>query len=435
MNRPCRLALALAVALAPTAPGRAQEREHFRYELAAGLQYSDNRLRTERDELDDLLFVPRAEFSLLHQGERIQSRGQGLFEAEQSLDAGESDELRARLAAAVDVAILPRRLYWTFQDHADIESIDPLLADAPDNRQQTNILLTGPSLMLGDARGWNARIDALAGRGDAEVTPQFDHDRFSLGATLQRRTDAVRAWALSTESTKVDFDLSSEPGFTRHDALLRFDNQTPRLGIDLAFGHAWINHEHTLPDVSRPAFRGLARWTPRGSDTLRLAYTRELSDAGRDLARELLAGDALHDASRRWRVDSNVYELRDALFSWQRRAVRSEFTLSAFARDYDYLERDLLLDRASHGLRFDGRLRVNSRWAVTADASTERFRFDEQARRDHDTQLSLQAERRVGVRWALRGGWSHYRRDSDADGASFRENVVSVFVVFMGGTR
>jgi hypothetical protein len=435
VNAPTRLALALAVALAPTAPGHAQEREHFRYELSAGLQYSDNRLRTVRDPLDDLLFVPRAEFSVLHLGDRVQARGQGQVEAERSLDAGESDELRGRLAATVDVAVVPRRLYWTFQDHADVESIDPLLADAPDNRQQTNIALTGPALLLGDPRGWNARFDALAGRGTAEATPRFDHDRASFGATVQRRTDAVRAWGLSTESSRVDFDLADEPGFTRHDALLRFENETPRVGLDLAFGHTWIAHERSGGDASRPAFRGLGRWTPRASDTFRLAYARELSDAGRDLGRALLAGDALHDASRRWRVDSNVYELHDALLSWERRGVRSEFTVAAFDRDYGYLERGLLLDRASRGARFDGRLRLNTRWVASAFAGTERFRYEQQARSDRDSQLSLQAERRVGTRWALRGGWSHYRRDSDAPDASFRENVVSVFLVFMGGAR
>lgn len=430
-----RRGLVLAVALALAAPSVAQERDHFRYELAAGLQYSDNRLRTGHDPLDDLLLVPRAEFSLLHSGDRWQSRGQGLIEAEQSLDAGESDELRARLSAAIDVSILPRRLYWTLQDHADVESIDPLLADAPGNRQQTNVLLTGPTLLLGNPRGWNARIDALASRGEAEVTPEFDHDRFSLGTTLQRRSDAVRAWSLATESSKVDFDLSSEPGFTRHDALLRFENETPHLGLNLAFGHTWIEHEHTLSDRSRPAFRGALRWTPQSADTLRVGLVRELSDAGRDLARQLLAGEALHDESRRWRVDANVYELHDAELAWQRRAVRSEFTLGVFDRDYDYLERGLLLDRASRGLRFDGRLRLSTHWALSANALAERFAFDEQDRRDRDLQMTLAAERRLAPRWALRGAWSHYRRQSDAPDASFRENVLSLFLVFLGGTR
>jgi hypothetical protein len=430
-----RRGLFLAVAAALSTAAAAQERDHFGYELAVGLQYSDNRLRTERDELDDLLLVPRAEFSLLHRGARLQARGQGLIEAEQSLDAGESDEVRARLSAALDFALLPHRLYWTLQDHADVESIDPLMADAPDNRQQTNVLLTGPTLLLGDPNGWSARFDALAGRGDAEATPEFDHDRYSLGTTLQRRSDAVRSWALATESSKVDFDLSSQAGFTRHDALLRFDNETPRLGLNLAFGHTWIEHEHTLPDRSRPAFRSALRWTPHASDSLRVDRVRELSDAGRDLARQLREGEALHDASRRWRVDANVYELDDAQLAWQRRGLRSEFTLALFERNYDYLERALQLDRDSRGLRFDGRLRLSTLWTLSADATAERFAFDEQARRDRDLQLTLAAERLLAPRWALRAGWSHYRRDSDVPEASFRENVLSLFLVFLGGTR
>ena len=428
------LSAALCAALG-TAPCAAQESDHFRYEFQAGLEASDNRLRTPNDRVDDLLLIPRVDFSLLHSSERVQSRGSGRFEFEQSLDDGVDEDFRARMAAAVDVAVLPQRLYWTFQDYADIEPVDVFATDSPSNRQQTNVWLTGPALLLGNDRGWSARAEALYSQGKAEATPEFDHARTSLALALQRRTDAVRAWSFATETGEVDFDQPDAIDFVRSEALLRFDNQTPRLGIDLAVGHGWINYQRLLPTHSRPLARATLRWTPTGSNELRAHFAQELSDAGRDLAAEIDIDAGIVQHTRRWRIGADVYRLRSGELEWQHRGVRSEWEFALFAHDYDYLQQALMLDRDSHGARIDGRILINPRLALLADFGSERFEFDDEQRRDRDTYASLQAEQRLAPRWMLRAGLAHYRRSSDASGADFRENVLSLFLVYAGGAR
>jgi hypothetical protein len=406
---------------------RVPQAEHLRYELRTGLQYTDNRERRGSNGSDDWLFLPEVAFSFRQGGPRWQAHGSGEIGAEMSLQGGAGDRLRARLGTRLDWLLLPGRLVWRFEDHADVDSIDPLAPDQPDNRQQLNLFETGPVLFLGEPGPWRGRLHATWGRGDAEDSADFDHERVGAGAWLSRR-DAVRAWEAGVETIALDYDRGSAD-YRRTDALLQFDNQVPLTGVRIAAGHTWLDFEQA-PSRSHPLLRAELRWTPRQDADLRALLSRELSDAGRDLIGGLDGDPAGLRTSRRGSIGADPYRLRSAELQWQQRGPRSLFLLALFARDYGYLDRSLALDRESQG--GSGRLRwaLSPLQAVELEAGFERYEFSQLQRRDDDRYAGLSFERRLDPRWRVRASLAHFRRGSDAPGVGYRENVLTFWLVY-----
>lgn len=437
MHSPCTLHLrrallaVLACVLSPTA-SEAQTtvpaaREHLRYELRAGLMYTDNRARRASAEQDDWLLLPELMFSFLRSGDRWRAQGSGELGAEISLQGVAGDRVRAQLGARFDWLLLPHRLHWRFENHADVDSIDPLAPDAPDNRQQINLFETGPVLTFGEPGPWRSLLQATWGRGDASDSPLFDHDRLGLGAWLSLR-DPVRTWEAGFETLQVDFDQQATD-YRRHDLLLRFDNQLPRSGLQVSAGRTWIDFEGA-PSRSHPLLRAEYRWAPRQDTELRAALVRELSDAGRDLLGTLESDPAWLRSSRRGTLGADPYRLRSLELHGRQSWVRSVLTLALFSREYRYLDSGLGLDRESDGAQASLRHALSPTLVMEARGGYERFDFTQLDRADRDHYVALQLERRLAPRWRLRGSLAHFRRSSDLVDASYRENVLSLFLVY-----
>jgi hypothetical protein len=402
-------------------------REHLTYELRAGAMVTDNRARRASAEADDWLLLPELMFSFLRRGERWQGQGTGELGAEISLQGNAGDRVRARLGTRFDWLLLPRRLHWRFEDHADVDTIDPLAPDAPDNRQQINLFETGPELTLGAPGPWRTLLQATWGRGDASDSPLFDHDRLGLAAWVARR-DPVRTWEAGFESVQVDFDAEATD-YVRHDVLLRFDNQLPRSGLQVSAGRTWIDFERAR-SRGHPLLRADYRWSPRQDTTLRAVAVRELSDAGRDLLGALASDPAWLRLSRRGTLGADPYRLRSLELHGRHHWLRSALTLVLFGRDYRYLDPGLDLDRDSDGAQASWRYAFSPTLALEAQAGYERFDFTRLERADRDRYAALQLERRLAPRWRVRASLAHFRRSSDAAAAGYRENVLSFFLVY-----
>ncbi len=429
------LALLSQLAMAQPVPPA----DHFRLELGAGLEYSDNRQRDERFGENDLLLVPRARYELLHTGERLQARGDGELQYEQTFGGSSDSRLRARLGLLVDWSILPQRLYWTFQDIADVQAIDPLRADGADNLQQTNIFLTGPVLLFGSPRTVSGRIEARVARAWAEEVSAFNHDRYSLTGWVKRQSDPVRSWSLGLEHSEVRFhDGPRFADFERQDLVIRHDHQQPRLGLQLVAGHSWIDRVGG-DSLARPLYRFNLRWTPTAAHQFGLLYQDELSDAGRDLAFELDATDRVREETRRALVGSEIYRLRHAGLEWRHRSTTTEFSLSPFVRDYDYSHAvdpaDIPPEQAqfARGLHASATKRLSETLLLHAHASAAWYEFDQLDRNDRDLHLGLTIERVLSTHWVLRSGYARYLRRSDAIGESYHENRLSIYIIYTIG--
>lgn len=427
------LGCSLALGLAPAAQATVPPPDHFTWSWSFGLDYSDNRLRAETDREGDVWLSPRLEYSLLHGGERLQAHGTGELRSEHSLGGVADDRVRAHAALVVDWAILPHRFYWTFQDIATEQAIDPLAADEPGNQQQTNVFLTGPIVEFGSPERLLGRIESRVARAWAAQSVEFNHDRYSVAGSLQRQSDPLTRWTLGAEASEVEFQRSGAANdFTRQDVYLQYDHELPRSGVQLVGGYTFVDRA-AGDSVSRALLRARLRWSPGADDEFRIDAADELSDAGRDLAVELGADDRIASETRRALIGPDVHRLRSLELNWRHRFARSEFEIAPFARDYHYLQQDQGLERNAHGLRVAAAHKLTPLLSLHAQAASAWFEFANPARRDRDSYLSVYLERRLTPRWLLRAGVSRFLRDSDFAGASYHENSLALQLVYAGG--
>lgn len=428
-----RTCLTLFASLLAGTARSAAPRDHFTYSLGAGAEYSDNRLGTQTPAVSDVWLSPRAEFSLLHTGQRLQMRGEGQLHSERSLRGVADDRLQARLALSADWAILPKRLYWTFQDIANVQAIDPLAPDTPNNRQQTNVFLSGPVLDLGNPQTLLGRVEGRFADARAEETPAFDHRRSTLALSLQRQSDPIRRFALGAQSSRVAFaeggDLND---FRRQDLFVQYDHELPWIGLTGIVGATRVRRA-AGDSLSRALLRAKLRFSYGGNDGFELEAIDELSDAGRELAFAIDADERLQQETRRALVGPDVHRLRSVAFEWHHRGRRSEFSVSPFARDYAYLQASPGLERRSRGLRVTASLAMSPLLGLHAHAGSAWFDFAAPERHDRDSYLSVFLERQLSPRWSLRTGVSRFVRHSDLCGAGYGSNGLSLYIVYAGG--
>ncbi len=436
-GRPSRplvlLAIASAWLMASSCVVAQEPEDHFRYTLWAGLELSDNRLRSDTQRESEVLSIPQLDFSLHRSTDRLRARGDGVLRIEHSLRGSADLRVRARLGLMLDWSLLPQRLYWTFQNAASVAAIDPLAADGADNRQQTNVFLTGPVLTVGNPDGWSSRMEARAARASAEESGDFDHDRYTVAASLLRRSDAVRTWSLGVEHGDIRFDRNSRRAdFQRQDVLVSYDHQLPQLGLNLVVGHTWIDRV-AADRLSNELLRASLRWPVNDSNTLHLDYVDELSDSGRDLVMGIDARDRLLRETRRVLIGPDLHRLRNLELQWTQRGIRSEWSLTSFVREYDYLDTPEVMERDAQGLRLAAFLRLTPTMILHGDVATAQYRFEAPDRRDRDSHMTLSVERLLDPRWSVRVGLGRFQRSSDFAGADYREHVVTLFLVYAHG--
>ena len=168
MNGLVRLAAAALLVMAAIGSElRAQSTEEppvearsFLLDLELAVEYSDNRGRFDPPGPDDTLLIPRVVVDLSRTGRRWQARAEGFAEYRYSVEDTFSDEFRANLAALVDWILVPDSLTWTFRDVASVEPINLFAVDAPENLQQTNVLVTGPAWRIRPGTAWEPLLDA-----------------------------------------------------------------------------------------------------------------------------------------------------------------------------------------------------------------------------------------------------------------------------------
>ena len=406
--------------------------DHFRYTAWAGFDYTDNRQRSRSDGTSDLLFAPGFSYSVLHSGRRWRLRGEGELRLERKgLDDGVDP--RARAALMVDFALLPQRLYWNLQDFAEVQSVDPQAPNDPSNRQQTNLLQTGPILLLGSPSTYLARIEAQVARADAERTPDFDHRRHLLSAWVTRQTDPVQSWAAGLESTAVDFQRGfGVRDFQRDDLLLRHQRELPRGAFAVTLGYSSIDPQ-VGARLSRPLAHIKLRYSPNISHEFGTLVRYELSDAGRELSQERNPLDPFRYEARRALIGTDLYRLAAVDASWKWQGVKTQLRLNAFGRDYDYLRSGPQALESSRGLQLGLTRELTPLTRIHANAASERFAFVDSARSDRDNFFSVGYERDLNPRWKLRAGLARQQRSSNLAVAEYAENSASLYLIYTGG--
>lgn len=434
--RSLALTMQCAILLLATTPVWSNEPEPatpltgLSYTLQGGLGFSDNRLRQRDDPESDLYLDGVFGFALEGDTPRLAWHGSGQLQASQSLQGGRDEPPRAELALALDWTLLEQRLSWHVAQLAAVEQIDPLLADSPDNRQQTSIFVTGPSLLFGTPSSWLARLDARLAIARADESPAFDHQRKVLIASVKRSSTALLHWTLQAEHSDVDFSHDgTSSDFVRDDILFRVERHLSHGALTLAYGRTAIDRR-SGGTLRGPLWQASLRLVPPAGGELQLDYADAFSDAGRDLSLLDDPAERLWQEGRRARIDGALYRLRSLNLTWRHDGPRLSLSLAPFLRRVDYVDTDSVGEGRSRGLRGGLAYRLSPRMTLQADAATARYRFVGLPRQDHDRGLRLALERQMAPRWSVRLGITRFQRRSSQPSADYSENLLSLYFVY-----
>jgi len=447
-----RLARAIVIGLA-SAPTVALAGT-FDYTLYAGLEHSNNIALSSDRPISENVFTPGATFQYSQLGSTFQANVAGTFEYRKYLENDFDPQTQTQLAAQANWTAIADRLDFSLEDYAGVQPVDQLSANSPDNQQQTNVIVVGPTLRMrfGDAaRGqFELRyIDSYASKVD-----EFDSSRGLAAFRVFRDLNPTDTLSGNVEFQRVNFDKQpSSANYDRKEAYLRYTSNLAHFDADILVGGTRLNFDEGR-DATAPLVRLQIGWQPTTQNSLSVAGTYQYADAAQDIITTpgLLAANA-SSADRAEAIDpfantgglgrgsatgigtgsavigSEVYKEKRFEANWVWQQPRLSLTVSPSYSQLRYLD-DNTFDQTAKGVSVGVGYRLRPTLTLTGFGTYERTKYDTFDRKDNTTRLGLDLGQQWNRHWSWHASVARERRTSDAVGQSYRETEFFVGVVY-----
>lgn len=430
MTRSNRLRLGALPAVVLAAACASPVAQALRLDLTTGIagEYSSNILRTERNEENELIGIVWGGISAREEAANLTAELAAVVESRQYINDTVGDEILLSLAALSDWMILPQRLNWHFEDYFQQSTINPLETISPDNRQDTNVLWTGPDLYFRFARLYTLQLGARYGNFYYEET-DGDNQRLAGYGRAIRRLSPDGELYLHGEWMHADYDHAGATdvlgitirNFDRTDAYAGYRWSSVLTELLLEGGYSRIERDGAEA-VDEPLARlTLRRALPRDGET-GLRLSSQLTEGG---------GRLLASSGGRFDVDPHstavsqdiALERFAELFYFSRwRGVGTD--IRVFWRDEDYEES--IFDERAAGIALYIGYPFAPAWVARLFGRYEHVDFDLIDRKDHRAALGIGAfhrlSRRITIDFELRDEW----QDSNTAGHDFNEIIALV---------
>ncbi|HZW18368.1 MAG TPA: outer membrane beta-barrel protein [Luteimonas sp.] len=423
---PVRSALAAAVfALLPTAAGAAQ----VNYEVGVGVLQSDNIGLASGNGQDETVVMPQLRFDLLQTGSRLSLNGSGQLQYLDYQDNTFDDDFRGAFSGQALWTLLPERLEWTFEDYLSRQPVDNLAVFSPDNQQQTNLFVTGPTLYLRLGSGTRAQFDLRYSNSYAEETDAFDSDRYNAAARLVRDLATNRTLSANIEATRVKYDDAPiDVDYTRYDGYATYSSRLRTVDFSIDLGYSRLEFEHRAGDEWLPLVRGTLAWRPTARSTLDVAAGYEFSDAAEDMVTSVIGGGQVvidTPGSPLVPITPEVFKQRRLEAGYEYAGERLGLQVRPFYQRVSYVD-SLARDEESWGGYASVSWKLRPRLTLAASAATLDRSFDQLSRRDRDSSVGVSLENQFTRNWSARIDLQRRERDSSEPGQDYQENVAIV---------
>jgi hypothetical protein len=408
--------------------------EGLNWRLGLSIEHSDN-MAQRPVEVSDTVIAPSMAFAYLMQGARGEFEAAGSASYRHYLENRFDDELLQQVGLNGRWVLSPERLSWAFQAVVTDQPVNPFGVDAPDNRQRTEVLVTGPTLALRPATNLRLLGELRFMDTGAERTPEFDGQRLAAAARLLYQRSPVTALSGEVESIDADFDRAGiAPDYRRDNAFLRYSRTAARGEWNTDIGYSRVRFDDVVAGFSREESLPLAR--------VRIAYAlTEITRLEADLQRGF--GDSVQDlldgapragdyalpigrtAIRDTTLSSDLFEQTGGRLGVSHRSEATYVRVDSRWRRQEYL-RATGLDQTIRGFSVSANRQVRATFSLGVQAGMDWRRFESIARRDRDTRIALvanwQTSRRTGFSFEL----SHGERRSTDPLQGFDDNRVLV---------
>jgi hypothetical protein len=398
--------------------------------IEVGVGHSDNIARTPDQEIDESMGLIGLDLLLRHDSRRLTADVVADVSYVDYLDDTFDSEVLGNAAANVQLGIVPERFIWVIEDSFGQIRSDIFAAPTPRNREDVNVLSTGPDFLT---RLGNRNLMRLSGRYGRTDYEESLLDQESVGGTLSFIRELSGASSVSLNGEVTSYEYSESTAFSDYDrrsVYLGYEMQGARTTLSAQLGY-------TMVDFGAQDSDGLLvrlDLTRRVSSTSALSFGigSSFSDAGDAFrqAQRLRPGRndtqptiATADAFRRDFVNVG--------WEWERHRTNLGLTAGYTSESYERqpeLDREYYTAGAHIGRQLGRSVNVN------LNARFEREKFDNGF--DDDTL-------RVGAEWyweagrhvvfALRG--YHYDRTSSDATTEYDENQAWLTVGYRMGQQ
>lgn len=423
----------LLLALLAALPGSAAALD-LEYDVGLSVGYDDNLSLTEDNEISDTVVTPLVRFTAEQDGPRVQLQARGDFRYPIYLDNSFDDRFRGKFSGNLDWTLLPERLDWVFQDYMSPQQIDDLASSSPDNEQQVNLFVTGPTLYARFGAATRGQFDLRYGNSYAEENDEFNGDRYSAAARVLHDLNATSAISGNLEAVDVEYDDSAQTSdYKRYDAYVGYKRKGSKLSVDADLGYSRLDQRISSGHDDDPLARIKADWRFSSRSLLRLTARYQFTDATQNLVTptfDFADRDIIYLNYPDIVVDPDVYRERMAKLAYQYRTERTTLTLQPVYRRLRYLEGSDEQDQTRTGALFDVDYRLRQLLTLSFLAGYEDRDYDDISREDKNTLLNLGLENQFTRHWIGRFDVSYRERDSNAPGRSYEDNAYFLTVIY-----
>lgn len=391
-----------------------------------GLEYSDNINRSATNEEE---WTPNLSLGLnfSHDSPRIIALADAQANYLKYLNETFADELLFELGAELTWKVVPGRLSWFLQDRFLQIREDTLEPETPDNRQNTNVISTGPDLTLKLRPGDFLEFSARAGHSYFDTTSD-DHQRYSGDLRWRHLLTPVMDFSTGIRVETVDFtDEEENVDFIRTEAFLQFALESSLSTLNAEMGVIALNLEGA--DDEEPSLLATLEWRRRlaRKSAVGVLFSTGLTDLG-----EILLADPEDplavDISEATIEQDILREQRLAAFYETRRGFWN-LNWDGFWRDEDFKIVDEE-DRMTWGTGLNLGYQFSATLATSAFGDYQRSDYSNIDRVDEDLEVGIQATQRLGRSLFIEVSLAFASRDSNIPDENFDETVAQISLTY-----
>lgn len=273
------------------------------------------------------------------------------------------DRTTGSLIANIVWRIKPNQFEWYLDETFTQTLTDTLGSNTPSNRENINVLSTGPNYTIRINRRNNLELEARAENHNYERN--FDNNRgFAAGRWVHNVNSGLRL-SLNSEAELVRFkDEVVNNDFDRFDSFLSIDYERGITVLNAEYGTTNISNE-LLQDISVERYLVAISSLRSRSTTIRIDYENVLSDTGRQASNlTVISNDTpLSSATNDLFVDQTTR------LQYMKRYSDSNVTYELLTGNRDYIRLTNL------DVEIDGAL-IRGNWAINLrDNASFDFRY------------------------------------------------------------
>ncbi len=403
------------------------------YAIDAGIEHDDNVRLDPVNPTAQQIWRTGLGFLVTENNSTIQASVDGRVDYRMFQDSVYSNTVEGVMNGRLNWVMLQDRLSFTVEDNLQLEAIDRFAADSPDNRQQVNILSAGPNLFFNIGQTARGQLEARYIDTHAEVTSQFNSQRWGLALRAVKDLGANSVLSLNAQTQDVDFDNDlAALDYRRNDLYARYEQSFPNLDLGVDLGYSRLDYRQT-GSRSNPLFRAELAWRASERSRFTLFAANQFSDAADaaisevgDAGGTLIPDRVLIDGGT---ITAAVYEEQRVELGYAYQGARGSFVVAPYVQRLNY-EDALNDDEEDRGVTagFDYRLRPTL--TLSSYLNFERVHFDQIDRTDDTRNFRLSLDKQWSRHLSTALSYTRYERTSELASAEAKQNVWYLRVIY-----